>query len=440
MKKLFALLLTFLAIPFLLHAQEAQTYIIKAGKIFDAEKGVFLESRDILVEGKVIKEMGRNLKPGKGVTVIDLTDHTVIPGLIDSHTHLLTDLAPDKNTIGGTVEYITTQDGAYRALRSVKLLESYLAAGFTTVKDLGNSGMFLDVSLSNAIDEGFIRGPRMFASGPILSSVGGQFLGLSHDYGHLAATEYRIIKSPDDARFAVREHINYGTDLIKICADNSPNNTALTRDEMQAIVEMAHGFGKKVTAHANSPASITSAVLAGVDGIEHGYRIDDASLALMAKHDVYLVPTDYHVAPIGIKYHKDGGWTDEQANSFKQVLNKRLQSAEKQQVKIVFGSDIYVDFGMSRGDAAKNVFVAYLDAGIPAHKILQYATSNAAEFIGAKDKLGVLKPNAIADIVAYKGDLEKDFNNIFNKAAFVAKNGEILINHTGTTTTTGSQK
>ncbi|MFD2513503.1 amidohydrolase family protein [Pontibacter locisalis] len=249
-----------------------------------------------------------------------------------------------------------------------------------------------------------------------------------------------MIKSPDDARFAVREHINYGADLIKICADNSPNNTALTREEMQAIVEMAHGFGKKVTAHANSPASISNAVLAGVDGIEHGYRIDDATLALMAKHNVYLVPTDYHVAPIGIAYHKKGGWTDEQANGFKKVLNNRLRSAEKQNVKIVFGSDIYIDFEMPRGDAAKNVFKAYMDAGIPPHKVLQYATINAADFIGAKDKLGVLKPNAFADIVAYKGDLEKDFEAIFNKADFVVKHGKILVNEATNSGETASKK
>ena len=440
MSRLLLPLFIFFIAPLLLNAQNPQTYLIKAGKLFDSEKGVFVKSQDILVEGNVIKEVGKNIKANTTVKIIDLTDYTVIPGLIDSHTHLLTDLAQDNNTIGGTVEYITTQDGAYRSLRSVQFLESYLAAGFTFVKDLGNSGVFLDISLRKAIDKGFVKGPRMFASGPILSSVGGQFPGLSHEYGHLAATEYRIIKNPDDARFAVREHINYGADLIKICADNSPNNTALTREEMQAIVEMAHGFGKKVTAHANSPASITNAVLAGVDGIEHGYRVDDATLALMAKHNVYLVPTDYHVAPIGVEYHKKGGWTDEQTNRFKATLNNRLKSAEKHNVKVVFGSDIYIDFEMPRGDASKNVFKAYLDAGISPEKILQYATVNAAEFIGVKDKLGVIKPNALADIVAFKGDLEKDFNSIFNKADFVVKHGEIMINKTQPSPGTVSKK
>ncbi|MFD2513504.1 amidohydrolase family protein [Pontibacter locisalis] len=190
MKNLLITLLVFFVSTFTLLAQKSDTYLIRAGKIFDSEKGVFIKSQDILVENNIIKGVGKNLKAGNDVKVIDLSSYTVIPGLIDSHTHLLTDLAQDNNTIGGTVEYITTQDGAYRSLRSVQFLESYLAAGFTSVKDLGNSGMFLDISLKKAIDNNFVRGPRMFASGPILSSVGGQFPGLSHDYGHLSS--YRI--------------------------------------------------------------------------------------------------------------------------------------------------------------------------------------------------------------------------------------------------------
>ena len=428
MKKINISILLSLLFSFMLWAQSNNSYLIKAGKVFNSEKGVFVKNQQILVQGKVIKKIADKIKVDKTTKIIDLTDYTVLPGLIDSHTHILEQFAMNKNNTAGTLENIITKDDAYRALRSVELLKSYITSGFTTIKDVGNSGKFLDVSLKHAISDGLIVGPRIIAAGPIMSSVGGQFPGISSDYDFIPATEYRIIKGPDDARFAVREHINYGVDAIKICADNTPNNTALTFEEIKAIVETAHRFNKKVSAHASKTLSITDALNAGIDGIDHGYGISDDLLKVMAQKGTYLIPTDYHVAPIGIKYHALNGWTKQRINKLKKKLNHRLNFAINNNVKIAFGADIYVDFNVPRGDAAKNVFNAYLDAGASANQILQYATYNAADFLGYKNKLGVIKSGATADIVAFKGDLEKDFNNIFNDADLVIKNGKIIIN------------
>ncbi|ESU23708.1 hypothetical protein FEDK69T_11120 [Flavobacterium enshiense DK69] len=309
-----------------------------------------------------------------------------------------------------------------RILRASKRAKTFLDAGITTVKDLGNSGQFLDVALKMAINEGTIEGPRLFVSGPIISSVGGQMPGMNKKYDHLISEEYRIVKDVEDAKLAVQENITYGADLIKICADNTPNNTSLSIEQMKAIVETAHRYNKKVTAHATGEKAISDAIIAGVDGIEHGYQLPESSARLMAKKGIYFVPTDL-TAELLMNY---SGMPKEAVTKYLENSQfKRLRSAMKENVKIVAGSDNYIDFGIPQGEAAKRVLVAYHQAGMSPIDILTSCTKTASEFLSLPDKLGVIKKDAFADIIAVEGDLENEFDKSIFQIRFVMTNGKI---------------
>jgi imidazolonepropionase-like amidohydrolase len=396
-----------------------QIILIKAGKLFDSSQKKFLVNQQILVEGNKVTQVGTNLTVPPDAKIVDLTNYTVLPGLIDSHMHLFY-LEPLKADITlENMKMITMEGDALRTLRAYKRGKTFLDAGITTIKELGNSGRYLDVALRTAIAEGTVVGPRIFASGPIISSVGGQLPGMNIRYDHMISEEYRIVKSVEDAQLAVREAINYGADLIKICADNAPNNTTLSIDQMRAIVQTAHRYNKKVTAHAVSERTVWEAVTAGVDGIEHGYSLSDSTARLMAKKGVYFVPTDISNVLLS---KIDAG---EGAKQWKAAQNNRLKIAMNSKVKIVAGSDNYIDFGMPQGDAAKDVLVSYHEAGMSPIDILTAATRTAAEFLGLTDKLGVIKKDALADIVAVEGDLEKEFPKAIYQIKFVMANGAI---------------
>lgn len=402
------------------------TYI-KAGKFFDSENGKILANYTIKVENNKITEVGAGISIPDSAKIIDLSDYTVMPGLIDGHTHLMSLETITKD------QYITDQilfeGDALRVLRGAKRAKSFLENGITTVRDLGDSGPFLDVALRNAINEGTTVGPRMFVSGPIICSEGGQVVGLLKSKRGVIENDYTIVRSVDDAINAVREHVNYGADIIKICANNTPNNTSLTIDEMQAIVKMAHRYNKKVTAHATDDLAVWEAVTAGVDAIEHGYQIADSTLALMAAKGVALVPTDIS-EPLFYKYMdimKFEGDKEPVLENYKKGMRDRLQRAIKAKVTILTGSDNYINFEMPQGEAAKNILIAYEEEGMEPLDILRSSTYLSARFMNMADKIGVLKKGAYADIIAVKGDVENDFSNTMFNLVFVMKNGEIYV-------------
>jgi imidazolonepropionase-like amidohydrolase len=191
-----------------------QVTVIRAGRMFDSEKGVMLSSRDIIVKGNRIEQVGENLAVPAGAKVVDLRNYTVLPGLIDAHTHLLYLEDPSAGLTIEGVKAVTVEGTPLRALRGAARGKTFLLAGFTTVRDLGNSGRFGDVALSQAIREGTLDGPRMYASGPGLSPVGGQFPGVQPKYQQIAEEEYRIIRGAEDARLAVRENVTFGATVI----------------------------------------------------------------------------------------------------------------------------------------------------------------------------------------------------------------------------------
>jgi imidazolonepropionase-like amidohydrolase len=403
---------------------QQQYTLIKAGKLFDAVAGKMLLNQQILINGNVIMAVGEKIDFPQGTKVIDLSTYTVLPGLIESHMHLFYSEPLHRNFTEENIKIIVMEGDALRTLRALKRARSFLDGGVTTVKDLGNSGQYLDVALKKAIREGSADGPRIIASGPILSSTGGQLTALLKKYEWMADEEYRIIKGIEDASLAVKEHINFGVDLIKICADNSPNNTSLSIDEMKAIVKTAHRYNKKVTAHATSAKSILEAIEAGVDGIEHGYSLTDSAAKLMARKGIYLVPTNLSVS----NYMKYTGLSKPEAAKSLENQHRLLTMAIKSGVKIVAGSDNYAELGTPRGDAFKNVLLAYYEAGMKPLDIIISCTKTAGEFLDLPRKLGVIQKDAVSDIIAVEGDLENDFARTIFQVKFVMMNGKIYKN------------
>ncbi|MCF0063742.1 amidohydrolase family protein [Dyadobacter chenwenxiniae] len=430
MTKWFSFILAFLIVSHVNgQTSPKKAMLIRAGFVYNSEKNLFEKNQEILIVDGKIADIGPKVSAAAGTKIIDMSKHTVTPGLVDAHTHLLLSIpnsvGPDPMVVDPLVN-----SGTERILRGAAIAKTYLNAGFTTVRDLGNSGMFLDVTLKNAIERGYVEGPRMFVSGPILSAVGGQFEKLPHHLSDLPAKEYRIIKGVDDARQAVMEHLNAGVDVIKICSDNSPNTFLLTIEEMKAIVETAHQYGKKVTAHATFDKSIQNAILAGVDGIEHGYGISDSSLTLMAQRNVYWVPTSVSFQEGMIRVKRRSGITGKDAeaivNSFVAPNKSAIQSAIKKGIKVIAGSDNYIDSGQPTGDQAKDVLVALRETGASVADVIRFATYNSSQILNRQGTIGTLKKGAQADISVFDGNLEQDFVKSLFQVRLVLKGGDIV--------------
>lgn len=409
--------------------QRNEVYL-EAGSLYESETNTLVKDRVIHVKDNKILRIGTREIIPNNAEVIDLGKYTVLPGLIDAHTHVFFSQKPQDDFAEHSITALTLENPALRTLRGAKRAQSYLDVGITSIKDLGNSGLFLDVALRDAINEGTIQGPRIFASGPIMASSGGQISGVSHNHQDLVDLEYRIVKNVDDAKNAVREHINQNVDLIKICADNLPNNTRLTVEEMKAIVQTAHSYGVTVTAHAINNQSAWEAAKAGVDGIEHGFSLADSTLTLMAKKDIFLVPTENSRNYMHTYYELAGSspeeltWLDSYVNNMKNRLMKAINSG----VTIVAGSDNYTDIKVSPGTSSKDMFRAYFEAGMKPMDILQSATFLSAKHLKKEKEIGVLQAGSFADIIAVKGDIEKDFLNAMGNIVFLMKNGELYLN------------
>lgn len=408
--------------------------VIHAARVFDSEAGIFTGPSDIVVRNGRIAAMSTHEGVPPGARVIDLRRFTVLPGLIDAHTHLLYLERPgqgDQSLMDG-IRAVVVEGGALRALHGAARARTYLAAGITTVRDLGNSGRFNDVALRDAIRDGSVDGPRMFVSGPGLASEGGQFPGLQPPYETIAEEEYRVVHGPEDAALAVREHVTYGADLIKIYSNNTPNVASLSPDEMRAIVAEARRLGVRVAAHATDDAAVWNATEAGVNSIEHAYQVADSTLALMAQRGTCLVPTDLDSAAgrqylLRIPTRGDEPRPDPATlASYFRSSHDRLTRAVRAGVKICAGSDEYLDLGWPQGVASRHVLYAYIEAGLTPVQALQAATVNDAHLLGQDGRLGVIKPGALADIIAVEGDPGQDLHAL-DRVRFVMKGGTVYV-------------
>jgi len=417
-KFLFAIL-AIISTGFSVTAQQ-KSVVILAGKLYDSEKNQFIPKQEIRISGNKIEEVGPRVNK-KDAEIIDASGSTVIPGLIDAHTHV-TFVQKAGESLEADVLQTSDVD---RVLRSAGVLKSYLDAGFTTIRDLGNSGQFLDITLKRALRKGYITGPRMFVSGPILSAAGGQYFNISPEHKHIIEKEYRIIRGVEDARNAVLEHIAMGVDLIKIVVHNE-YNLYLSAEEMKEIVKVAHEHNLKVTAHAIFDKPIQMAIEAGVDGIEHAYSVSDSVLELMASKKVYLVPTDGSFD--GYKQINEvnkGNYTDNDIREFVKSVADRTLRAYKKGVNIVAGSDMYLYNTKPVGQLAIDAIISYFEAGMPVADALKTATWNGAKALDRENQIGVIKKNAFADIVILEGDLEKNFKSVIYKPTTIIQNGMI---------------
>ena len=319
---------------------------VKCARLIDVRNGIAIQNAVIFIEGDKIKAVATDVKVPTGVEVIDLGNATVLPGLIDCHTHLLENYTGAISGADHIILTIAQMSTAKRALLGVAMGREDLEAGITTVRDLGNSGWSGDVALRDAINAGWVTGPRIVASTRALSAAGGQFGPVVTEAQKIIDQEYFVISGVEEARRAVRQAFYDGADLIKVIVNTGPR--VLSLEEMKVIVEEAHRVGKKVAAHATDELSTRIAAEAGVDSIEHGYDLSDAVLSMMAEKKIYLVPTDFTVESYLETMSKPRNPTPEQLKEQERQTRyaysfsrKRLERAINAGVPIAAGSDMY---------------------------------------------------------------------------------------------------
>jgi imidazolonepropionase-like amidohydrolase len=404
--------------------------VIRAGTLLDGKSDTPRHNQVIIIKGNRIESVGdASAQIPAGATVIDLSKATVLPGLIDSHTHIF--LQGEDPAEGGYDANILKYPASLRAARATVSVRRALEQGFTTLRDVETEGAgYGDVGIKQAIEGGYIPGPRLFVATRAISTTGGYNLeGYAPEL--IMPKGAQIVDGPVEARKAAREQLDHGADWIKVYMTHRSwvgkngelvSQPTLTVDELKAIVDEAHGWGKKVACHAYSGIGLQRALDGGCDSIEHGLQITDAQIAQMVKQGTWYCPT------IAVYYtdwaapETDAGKRDRLRAS---VHEESFRKAMKAGVKIVFGTDIG---GIPWSQPIAQEFPQMTKLGMTPADALRSATSRAAEMLDMTGQIGVLAPGAYADVIAVAGDPLQNIEEL-GRVKFVMKDGMVFKNN-----------
>jgi imidazolonepropionase-like amidohydrolase len=417
----------FSLLVFLMSAAAAgQVTIIKAGRLVDPDQGTVLTDQVIAIRANKVEAVGRNVAIPSNATVIDLSKMTVLPGLINCHTHLA-----DGKYGEGDPLFQLKKSASQAVLESIANARATLESGFTTVRDVGVYRALNDVALRDAINNGYIIGPRMFVAGAYITITGGAgaMTGLAPDIQLPWDFRYGEANSPWEVRQKVRLLAHNGADHVKVLATgavlthgSNPKSEEFTPEELQAAVDEASHFGLRVAAHAHAPEGIKNAIRAGVASVEHATLIDDEGIALAKQRGTYLVMDIYDDECIQEDGRKGSMPTDflEHDRDLGEAQRQNFRKALKAGVKLAFGTDAGVcPYGI---DARQ--FAYMVKYGMTPMQAIQSATSSAADLIGRSSEFGSIKPGRYADLIAVAGDPLQDVSLLEN-VQFVMKDGKI---------------
>ena len=402
--------------------------VIRAGTLMDGKSDTPRHDQVIVISDRRIESVGpaATFQAPDGARTIDLSQATVLPGLIDSHTHIF--LQGEDPAEGGYDAQLLKYGIAFRAARATVSARRALEQGFTTIRDVETEGAgYGDVGIKQAVDKGYIPGPRIFASTRGISTTGGYPL---EDYAPEVELPkgVQIVDGPVEARKAAREQIDHGADWIKVYMthrswldkkEDLVSQPTLTVEELKAIVDEAHGWGRKVACHAYNGPGLHRALDGGCDSIEHGLELDDAAVAQMAKQGTWYCPT------LSVYYHE---WRPEDTPEGRKDRKRAalhgpsFQKAMKAGVKIVFGTDVG---GFPWSEPIAQEFGHMVEFGMSPAAAIRSATSAPAEMLGMAGELGVIAPGAWADVIAVRGDPLKDVAEL-GRVSFVMKGGAVF--------------